>query len=81
MKIFQITQILEEWAPLHYAEDFDNVGLLVGNQMMTSAGYSSPMIVWNKWLMKPLREIAVSLFVFIQFCSKDSKGLLETPTW
>ena len=31
MKIFQITQILEEWAPLHYAEDFDNVGLLVGN--------------------------------------------------
>ena len=32
MKIHQITQILEEWAPLHYAEDFDNVGLLVGNQ-------------------------------------------------
>ena len=31
MKIHQITQILEEWAPLHYAEDFDNVGLLVGN--------------------------------------------------
>ena len=31
MKIQQIIQILEEWAPLHYAEDFDNVGLLVGN--------------------------------------------------
>ncbi|MFL2594742.1 MAG: Nif3-like dinuclear metal center hexameric protein [Flavobacteriaceae bacterium] len=31
MKIHQIIQILEEWAPLHYAEDFDNVGLLVGN--------------------------------------------------
>ena len=31
MKIHQITQILEAWAPLHYAEDFDNVGLLVGN--------------------------------------------------
>ena len=31
MKIHQITQIIENWAPLHYAEDFDNVGLLIGN--------------------------------------------------
>ena len=32
MKINQIVQILEEWAPTSYAEDFDNVGLLVGNK-------------------------------------------------
>ena len=32
MKIKQILTILEEMAPLSYAEDFDNVGLLVGNQ-------------------------------------------------
>ena len=32
MKIKQILTILEEMAPLAYAEDFDNVGLLVGNQ-------------------------------------------------
>ena len=32
MKISTITQILEQWAPLAYAEDFDNVGLLVGNK-------------------------------------------------
>ena len=32
MKIKQIFSILEEMAPLSYAEDFDNVGLLVGNQ-------------------------------------------------
>ena len=32
MTIEKITQILEEWAPLDYAEDFDNVGLLVGNK-------------------------------------------------
>ncbi len=31
MKIKQIIDILEEMAPLSYAEDFDNVGLLVGN--------------------------------------------------
>ena len=31
MKIKQITQIIEELCPLHYAEDFDNVGLLVGS--------------------------------------------------
>ncbi len=31
MKIKQITQIIEDLCPLHYAEDFDNVGLLVGS--------------------------------------------------
>ncbi|MDO6600908.1 Nif3-like dinuclear metal center hexameric protein [Tenacibaculum sp. 1_MG-2023] len=31
MKIKDITNYLEELAPLSYAEDFDNVGLLVGN--------------------------------------------------
>ena len=32
MTIKEVTQIIEEIAPLDYAEDFDNVGLLVGNQ-------------------------------------------------
>lgn len=32
MKIKELLPILEEMAPLAYAEDFDNVGLLVGNQ-------------------------------------------------
>lgn len=32
MKIKQILTILDEIAPLSYAEDFDNIGLLVGNQ-------------------------------------------------
>ena len=59
MKIHQITQILEEWAPLHYAEDFDNVGLLVGNPKYEVGGVLVTMIVWKKWLMKPLREIAI----------------------
>jgi len=31
MKLTEITQELEKLAPLAYAEDFDNVGLLVGN--------------------------------------------------
>ncbi len=31
-KIKDITQSIEEWAPLSYAESFDNVGLLVGNE-------------------------------------------------
>ena len=29
MKIQEIISILEQWAPKAYAEDFDNVGLLV----------------------------------------------------
>ena len=31
MTIKDITDVIEEIAPLQYAEDFDNVGLLVGN--------------------------------------------------
>lgn len=31
MTVNEVSKILEELAPLHYAEDFDNVGLLVGN--------------------------------------------------
>jgi dinuclear metal center YbgI/SA1388 family protein len=38
MKIKEILLILEEMAPLAYAEDFDNVGLLVGNQENDATG-------------------------------------------
>ncbi|TDT39551.1 dinuclear metal center YbgI/SA1388 family protein [Maribacter spongiicola] len=38
MTVKDITQILEEFAPLTYAEDFDNVGLLVGNASAEVSG-------------------------------------------
>ena len=38
MKIKEILSVLEEMAPLAYAEDFDNVGLLVGDQNETATG-------------------------------------------
>jgi len=38
MKIKEIISVLEEMAPLPYAEDFDNVGLLVGNQDTEASG-------------------------------------------
>ncbi|QIH39602.1 Nif3-like dinuclear metal center hexameric protein [Flavobacterium sp. Sr18] len=38
MKIKEIISVLEEMAPLAYAEDFDNVGLLVGNQDEEATG-------------------------------------------
>ncbi len=38
MKIKEIISVLEEMAPLAYAEDFDNVGLLVGNQNSEATG-------------------------------------------
>ena len=37
-KIKEIIAILEEMAPLAYAEDFDNVGLLVGDQESIATG-------------------------------------------
>lgn len=38
MLIKDIISVLEEMAPLAYAEDFDNIGLLVGNQESEAAG-------------------------------------------
>jgi dinuclear metal center YbgI/SA1388 family protein len=38
MKIKEILSILEEMAPLAYAEDFDNVGLLVGDANAEASG-------------------------------------------
>ena len=38
MKIKEILSVLEEMAPLAYAEDFDNVGLLLGNQDAEATG-------------------------------------------
>ena len=38
MKIKEIISVLEEMAPLAYAEDFDNVGLLVGDQDAEATG-------------------------------------------
>jgi dinuclear metal center YbgI/SA1388 family protein len=38
MTVNDIAQILEELSPLHYAEDFDNVGLLVGNASLKVTG-------------------------------------------
>ncbi|MFC4817309.1 Nif3-like dinuclear metal center hexameric protein [Flavobacterium sp. GCM10023249] len=38
MKIKEILSILEEMAPLAYAEDFDNVGLLVGDSNAEATG-------------------------------------------
>ena len=38
MKISNIIAVLEQWTPLVYAEDFDNVGLLVGDRNSTCEG-------------------------------------------
>ncbi|MET6991938.1 Nif3-like dinuclear metal center hexameric protein [Sediminicola arcticus] len=38
MIVNEVTRILEELAPLAYAEDFDNVGLLIGDKKMEVTG-------------------------------------------
>ena len=35
MKLKEITNTIEKWAPLEWAEDFDNVGLLIGDPSST----------------------------------------------
>ena len=38
MKINEITKVLEQWAPLSNAEEFDNVGLLTGDLNVKCSG-------------------------------------------
>ena len=38
MTVKEVMNVLEELAPLHYAEEFDNVGLLVGNKNQDVTG-------------------------------------------
>ena len=38
MKIKEVQKILEEMAPLAYAEDFDNVGLIIGDENSEATG-------------------------------------------
>ena len=38
MKVADVHQILEDWAPGHLAEDFDNTGLLVGDPQQEVTG-------------------------------------------
>jgi len=38
MKIQEVVKVLEDWAPLTYAEEYDNVGLLVGDTQKTCTG-------------------------------------------
>lgn len=38
MKVADVHQILEDWAPGHMAEDFDNTGLLVGDPQQEVSG-------------------------------------------
>ena len=38
MKIQELIQLLDKWAPNSYAEDFDNIGLLVGNSRNECSG-------------------------------------------
>jgi len=38
MQIGNITEVLEQWAPLNYQEDYDNCGLLVGNHNTLCTG-------------------------------------------
>ena len=38
MKIQEVIKVLENWAPLTYAEEYDNVGLLVGDNQKICTG-------------------------------------------
>jgi putative NIF3 family GTP cyclohydrolase 1 type 2 len=58
MKIKDITNALEELAPLSYAEDFDNVGLLVGQFDTEVTGVLVTLDTLEAVVEKPLKKSA-----------------------
>ena len=56
MKLHQITELLEQWAPLSLQESFDNCGLLVGNYHQQVTG-----ILISLDVTEPVIDEAISL--------------------
>ena len=61
MKIREIVSILEKWAPTAYAEDFDNVGLLLGNAEVECTG----ILITHDVLENVIDEATTKKFNFI----------------
>ena len=47
-KVKHITAQIEQLCPLTYAEDFDNVGLLVGDYEQEVKEFWLPLIAWKQ---------------------------------
>ena len=60
MKIQELIQLLDEWAPPSYAEDFDNVGLLVGNDKNECNGILIALDTTEELLKKLLLKNVMS---------------------
>ena len=74
MKVKDVAEILEELAPLEYAEDFDNVGLLVGDQDMNVTG----ILVTLDSLENVIDEaISKLLLAFIRYYLRESRTLQD----
>ena len=65
MKVKEITSYLEEIAPLQYAEDFDNVGLLVGKNDAEVTGVLVTLDTLEVTIDEAIEKIATLLLVFI----------------
>jgi dinuclear metal center YbgI/SA1388 family protein len=61
MKIQEIISILEQWAPAAYAEDFDNVGLLLGEAEAECTG----ILITHDVLENVIDEAVAKKFNFI----------------
>ena len=66
MKLRDICNKLEEWAPLAYQESYDNSGLIVGDPETDVKGVLVVWIVWSVSLMKRLVKIVMLLYLTIQ---------------
>ena len=74
MTIDKITQILEEWAPLDYAEDFDNVGLLVGDKNDEVKGILITHDCLAEVVDEAIEKNVTLLYAFIPSYLKGSKN-------
>ena len=65
MKIQKIISILEQWAPTAYAEDFDNVGLLIGKAEAECTGILITHDVLENVVDEAITKNTISSYAFI----------------
>ena len=82
MKVRDVLNVLNEWAPLHYAEDFDNTGLLVGDSEQQVTGILVSLDATEEVITEALNKscnVVVSFhpIIFKGLKKLDNSGYVE----
>ena len=81
MIIQELLETLEQWAPKAYAEDFDNVGLLVGNHRSVCTGVIISLDCTEAVVEEAITENCNVILSFHPIIFSGLKKLQELLMW